>query len=358
MRSRLLRLPVLFVVLGVLALFAFVSDRLVPTLPAPPEHAPRAVVGMGDSTMSGEGAGAYEPGTRGENGDWCHRSANALVHKVSIPAVSTAINLACSGATAEQVALGNVVNNTEGSQSSRLAEIVTRYRVTAIVLAVGANDDPQFSDVVQRCVQDFLRRNGPGCAAEIGRQWKDRVSAMAPKVERALRDIRTVMRKAGYPDASYALVLQSYAAPVSTDVATGLQDLSGCPFLPADLRWVSGTAVRELASGLRTAAMRAGARFLDLSRAGTGHEACSGGSVVSSEWFSRLSVDWQSLQDDQRAAHALQESFHPNALGQAAFGRCLGEFLNGHQRTATCLSGRDGALHAVADTSLQAGGSH
>jgi lysophospholipase L1-like esterase len=343
----------------VLGLSALVSDRLVPTLPAPPEHAPHALVGMGDSTMSGEAAGNYEPGTNGENGDWCHRSANALVHQVSIPAVSTAINLACSGATAEQVALGNVVQNTEGSQSRQLASIATRYRVTAIVVAVGANDDPHFSDVVQRCVQDFLRRNGPGCASDIGRQWQDRVSAMAPKVERALRDIHTVMRKAGYPDASYALVLQSYAAPVSTDVAAGLQGLSGCPFLTSDLRWVSGTAVRELAAGLRTAAMRAGARFLDLSRAGTGHEACSGGSVVSREWFSRLSVDWQSLrQDSQHAAHALQESFHPNALGQAAFGRCLGEFLTGHQRTATCMSGQDGQLHAVADTPLQAGGSH
>src|SRR3979490_1604561 len=168
MRSRLRQLPVLFVALCVLALCTLVSDRLVPTLPAPPEHAPRALVGMGGSTMSGEGAGNSEPGTNGANGDWCHRSANALVHMVSIPAVSTAINLACSGATAEQVALGTVVQNTEGYHSRRLARIRRRYRVTAIAGAVGANDDPKFSDVVQRCIDDFLRHSGPGCASEIG----------------------------------------------------------------------------------------------------------------------------------------------------------------------------------------------
>jgi hypothetical protein len=43
----------------------------------------------------------------------------------------------------------------------------------------------------------------------------------------------------------------------------------------------------------------------------------------------------------------LQESFHPNALGHAQFGSCLGEFLNTPDRAAACLAGADGNLHAA-----------
>jgi hypothetical protein len=40
--------------------------------PAPggPPSGPTAVVVLGDSAASGEGAGDYEPGTRGKDGDW------------------------------------------------------------------------------------------------------------------------------------------------------------------------------------------------------------------------------------------------------------------------------------------------
>src|ERR1044072_2888282 len=55
-----------------------------------------AIVSLGDSAISGEGAGDYETGTNGENGDWWHRSANALVHKTAV--ADKTINIACSGA--------------------------------------------------------------------------------------------------------------------------------------------------------------------------------------------------------------------------------------------------------------------
>jgi lysophospholipase L1-like esterase len=64
---------------------------------------PTAIVSLGDSAISGEGAGNYEPGTRGENGNWCHRSANALVHRTTV--ANRTINLACSGADSANVSL-------------------------------------------------------------------------------------------------------------------------------------------------------------------------------------------------------------------------------------------------------------
>jgi hypothetical protein len=339
---------VLFLVL-VVATLGLAGDHDFPPprpLPAPPADVPRVVVAMGDSTISGEGAGDYEPGTDGEKGNWCHRSPHASIFQVRVPGVAKAFNLACSGAPSAQVGLGEVEQYTEISQSRQLARIAARYRVMAVVVASGANDDPSFSHVLDSCVQAWLGRGQP-CSEKVGPEWERRVDRMIPKLTKALRDIRTVLRNAGYARSDYDLVVQSYAAPVGPDVARGLQDLSGCPFLSQDLRWVETDAVPVLTAGVRTAAANAGARFLDLSRAGTNREACSSARDPEREWFRRLAVQWGDLQHDDRATHALQESFHPNASGHAQFGRCLSEFLTSTDRAAACLPGRDGALHAA-----------
>ena len=59
---------------------------------------------LGDSAASGEGAGDYAPGTRGEGGDWCHRSPHAYIHAARLAPV--AIDLACSGADTADVEAG------------------------------------------------------------------------------------------------------------------------------------------------------------------------------------------------------------------------------------------------------------
>jgi lysophospholipase L1-like esterase len=322
-------------------------------LPGPPVESPRVVVALGDSTVSGEGAGDYEKGTDGENGDWCHRSSEASVHKLAIAGVDGTINLGCSGAPAEQVGLGKVTQYTEPSQAQRLAKIAQDNRVIAVMVAAGANDDPGFSHVLDQCVQAWFTQDRPGCGASIGKDWQRRVDAMVPKLVRALNDVRSALKAVGYRTEDYQLILQSYAAPIGPDVANGLQDLSGCPFRSEDLRWVRDTAVPILTAGLREAAHQAGTRFLDLSRAGVGREACSAGNDVNREWFRRLAVQWLDLHTDERATHALQESFHPNANGYAQFGRCLGEFINTNDKAAACLAGGDGNLHAATSPPLR-----
>jgi lysophospholipase L1-like esterase len=339
---------VLFLVL-VVATLGLAGDNRFPAprpLPGPPKDVPRVLVAMGDSTISGEGAGDYEPGTNGEKGDWCHRSPNASIFQARVPGVEKAFNLACSGAPSGQVGLGDVEQYTEMSQAKQLAKLATRYRVTAIVVASGANDEPSFSHVLDSCVQAWAGRAQP-CGTAIGPHWERRVDRMIPKLTRALGDIRTVMHNAGYTRADYSLVVQSYAAPVGPNVAPGLQDLSGCPFLSEDLRWVAQDAVPVLTAGVRTAARRADARFLDLSGAGVGREACTSERDPDREWFRRLAVQWDDLRHDERATHALQESFHPNANGHKEFGECLAEFLTSADRAAACLPGRDGNLHAA-----------
>ena len=106
----------------------------------------------------------------------------------------------------------------------------------------------------------------------------------------------------------------------------------------------------QLSAALREVAAGSGVRFLDLSRATEGREACSQ-VLADDEWQRRLTVDPNALVYgglDALGIHLAQESFHPSAAGHAELGRCVGEFLRGDATQAACRVGADGYLHAVA----------
>jgi lysophospholipase L1-like esterase len=338
----LLLLPVV----AVLILTLLVASRPAPELqPVPPDTRPRAIVALGDSIMSGEGAGDYAPGTRGENGNFCHRSANALVYRLDVPGVTERINLACSGADAADVGFAGPNRSPGSGQAERLGQVAQRYRVVAVVVAVGANDDPHFADTMLRCIQAWARQSGPSCSDVLAPQWPRRLDAMAPGIAGALADVRTAMRRAGYSDGDYELVLTSYPSPLTEDIVGRLRDLSGCPFRTEDLAWIRTQAVPQLAAALGGVAERAGARFLDLSQAAGGHEACTSPGAPSREWINRLRVDFELLRREETGHRALAESFHPNATGHLRIAGCLEEFLRGQRRAARCVIDADGALH-------------
>ncbi|RRO18053.1 hypothetical protein EIL87_07250 [Saccharopolyspora rhizosphaerae] len=348
MRAHKSKSLILLLVGSLLALAVLISDQYLPGLPMQPKQLPAAVVTVGDSTLSGEGGGNYVAGTNGEGDNWCHRSPAAPVHQLRLPPDVTRVNLACSGARTEALRTDQEQVGAEKSQTAQLAELAQRYRITDVVVQIGANDDPGFLDVVNQCVEAWARRSPIGCSAQLEGQWQQRVEQMEPKALAAVRDIQAAMDGAGYTPGSYQLIVQSYASPVGPDVRPELQGLSGCPFLPSDLRWIRDVGVPQLSDGLRDVARESGARFLDLSRAGTGHEACTGDpKTAEGEWFTRLTVDWEALKDEKRAPHAMQESFHANATGHAQFARCLGEFLDIPEPGAACLPDDRGNLTAV-----------
>ncbi|MGH3910652.1 MAG: GDSL-type esterase/lipase family protein [Pseudonocardiaceae bacterium] len=320
---------------------------VVPPSTAQPDLRPMAVVSLGDSTVAGEGAGDYLPGTRGENGNFCHRSAHAQVQRLALPGVTRRINLACSGAGSANIGFDTPEHAAETSQAARLGELARRYRVDAVVIAVGANDGPSFADVVLRCAQAWVVQWAPPCSADLASQWPHRIAAMVPDVTVAVADVRTAMRGAGYSDGDYDLVLQSYPAPLTERLAPELQDLSGCPFRTQDLVWLRTTAVPQLSAALRGVAERAGARFIDLARAVEGHEACTSLVDPSREWITRLSLDFARLRDDDTGLRAVQESFHLNALGHDRIAECVSAFLQTEVREATCREGQANKLHPV-----------
>ena len=339
MRNLLRRAATVLLVFPVFALLLLTSDNRIVAPPRPPEDAPHTIVALGDSTMSGEGAGNYNPDTDGPHDNWCHRSPQAMVQHITLAGVTKILNFACSGADSQAIRLDGR-HPGEPSQAAQLGAIASKYRIDAVVVAIGANDNPQFGPLLTNCVDAIFATAKPGCGKQVDSQWQNRVNAMVPKVVAALRDIRRVMIEHGYPDSAYNLVLQSYAAPVAPDILRSLQNISGCPLRTDDLRWVQDRAVPVLNAGIRRAAEQGGARFLDLSRAGVGHEACTGGQ----EWFTRLTVNWQDFQDQARYAHALQQSFHPNAAGYTAFARCMSQFLTLTEHQGACVPDGHGSV--------------
>jgi lysophospholipase L1-like esterase len=306
------------------------------------DERPTAIVALGDSAISGAGAGDYEPGTRGENGNWCQRSRNALVEHTSV--ADKTVNLACSGAKAANVSLADTIHNTEGSQAQRLIDVAREYRVTTVAVQVGADDDPAFARSVIDCVIEWLNPFGPGCREDLRTEWPRRLSAMAPKVAAAIGDVREAMSRADYADDDYDLILMSYASPLTEEMDTTVE----CPIEPADAHFARTTAVPQLSAALHGVAVDAGVRFLDLSRATEGHEACSADDAAT-EWQTRLMFSPDSLIDgglDSFGLHLLQESFHPNARGHRQLGRCLTEFVRTDRPSAACIIGPDGNLHA------------
>ncbi|MFD1147209.1 GDSL-type esterase/lipase family protein [Saccharothrix hoggarensis] len=321
----------------------------VPVTAAAVDDRQTAVVSLGDSAMSGEGAGSYEPGTEGENGNWCHRSTQAMIHRTRL--ADRTVNLACSGADSANVSLADTVHYTEGSQARRLIEVARQYRVTAVVVQVGANDDPRFADTMVDCVAAWVNPFGPSCRSTLEREWPARLAAMAPKVEVAVRDVRAAMTQAGYADTSYDLVLTSYASPVTEKMDRYRHGPQGCPLRLADAGYGRTVAVPQLSEALRGVATRTGVKFLDFSRATENREACSKGDTTTGEWQRRLTVDPYALVSgglDAIGIHMAQQSFHPNAAAHEQLGRCITEFVNARVGTARCLEGPDGALHAVA----------
>jgi len=318
-----------------------------PATAAPLPSGPATVAALGDSAISGEGAGDYEPGTRGESGNWCHRSAHAYVHRLGV--AERSVNLACSGARAADVAAGGPGRYGEGSQAERLCALAQQARVTAVVLQVGGNDDPALVATGIACIRAFLDPAVPGCRDTVGPQWATRLAAMAPKVSAAVADVRAAMRGSGYADTDYTLVLASYAPPV-TERMIGVPAAQGCPYSRADAGWARTVAFPQLSETLREVAESSGVRFLDLSRAAEGHEACSQ-VLADDEWQRRLTVDPNALVYgglDALGVHLAQESFHPSAAGHAELGRCVGEFLRGPVAAAACRVGADGHLHVTA----------
>lgn len=301
-----------------------------------PEERPLAqrrtgLISLGDSEISGEGVGSYESPTNGP-ANWCHRSPDAAIHRTGIPADLT-FNVACSGAYTGNIRIGGAKQYAdELVQSDNLAVKARNTRIKMVLLVAGANDDLQFGPVMTDCVQRYLLLQG-ACEPKYAPGWQARVDGLVPKVEQTVRDLRTVMRDAGYADADYKLVLMGYPSPIGPDFNDnpnfpGKLSCGGLGY-DSDTKWGRNTAVPAFERGMRKAAADTGAVFLDNSRLFHGHEVC-----MEDAWARGLYIDLSKPGTPDE--NSVRQSFHPNYRGHGAFASCLTQIYGSGLREAGC----------------------
>lgn len=297
----------------------------------PPALRKTGLISLGDSEISGEGVGTYEPGTDGPD-NWCHRSPDAAIHRTGIAADLT-YNVSCSGASTGNIRIGGSKQyEDELVQSDNLAIKARNTRIKMVVLVAGANDDLQFGPVMTDCVTRYILIQGP-CEPKYAPGWQARVDGLVPKVEQTVRDLRTVMRDAGYADGDYKLVVMGYPSPVGPDFRDnpafpGKLACGGMGY-DSDTVWGRNSAVPAFQRGMRAAARSTGAVYLDNSRLFHGHEVC-----YQDAWARGLYVDITNPFPPD--SNSVRQSFHPNARGHAAFASCLTQLYASNAREASC----------------------
>ncbi|MEU7908350.1 GDSL-type esterase/lipase family protein [Actinoplanes sp. NPDC049118] len=337
---------------GVLAITTFSIGASAPAAADAGSTRPTAVVAMGDSLSAGEGGGDYEPGSN-EFGHYCHRSSMSEIHQAKLSGVTTTVNLACSAATTDDVRLGGTRRYGEPPQAEQLKAVARRYEVRSIVLTVGANDVPSVGLTIH-CILAYV--GGQACAGWWDKRLPKKLATIREGVVGDLRDIRAVMRQAGYRDDSYELVLQSYPSPSGgrTRYRGAARVLHGCPFRDSDIAWVHDTVFPMIAQYLRQAAETVpGVRFLDLTAALEGRQACSPGIDSSQEWMWGAFVDLPGLRIGP-GPHLVSQSLHPKAVGYGYIAGCLRDFHALSARNARCVREADGEVRLTADDGVRA----
>nr|WP_296065060.1 hypothetical protein [uncultured Actinoplanes sp.] len=135
---------------------------------------PTAAVALGDSFISGEGAGAYQPvvdasgraqsfpgwSAPNTNAFFCHRSANASLLRADLPGIRDRFNLACSGAQPPDIthASGDrEKGRTVASQLDQLRAVGQTHDIDLVLIGLGSNNSQfTFGDIASDCANRFV----------------------------------------------------------------------------------------------------------------------------------------------------------------------------------------------------------
>jgi hypothetical protein len=357
---------------GAVSLWTGVAQATTPSGAAATHAGPAAIVAMGDSAISGEGAGTdtsddFIAPTDGPS-DYCHRSPKSEIFDTGLSGV-TPIDIACSGAQTGDIASlpqyaaitgGGSGDFGEPKQDTQLSGIAKSNDVKMVVLTIGANDDFDFTGIMEACIQAYFPTNGTPCRTSIGNaEIYRRAAAVQPKVVAAIQDVRDTMRNAGYADSDYQLVFQSYFTPITPDLRSGVDNYlakvsNGCPGYTEDGAWGHNFIVPVFDDTLRKAAEAVpGVRFLDQRRVSYGHEVCAqwssspyeytNGDFIDVSELTRNGCDRQVLFGGLICENEIRQSYHLRVAGYLGEGNCLGEFYGSANAESYCtLDQQDG----------------
>ncbi|MGH3736974.1 MAG: ricin-type beta-trefoil lectin domain protein [Micromonosporaceae bacterium] len=298
-----------------------------------------SIASMGDSEISGEGQGPYETGTNGDDdgdGDenWCHRALHAGIHRTGI-AVDQTYNLACSGATTQNLIYGSGVRQwDELNQGDYLAIKARNTNLKLIWIVASANDAGgiEFGPVMTDCTIRRVTFQG-NCWPDYTNSVQARVTVSGDKLKTAIGSVKQTMTDAGYTSGAYQIVVMGYPSPVSPDVEDN-PDFpgwygGGCLLYLKDMAIGRNKVVPLFERAIRRAALDHGVRYLDNSRLFHGHEPCE-----QTPWVSGVTIAPNS---DLTNPNTYRQSWHPNYRGHGAFGACMGAFYGIASQTGTCV---------------------
>ena len=226
---------------------------------APPAQAdplPPTAVAMGDSFISGEGAGAYTPVTDqlgvaqgfpgwsapNSNPYFCHRSANASIQVASLPGISKRVNLACSGAQPADMANASSARpagRSVAAQITQLRAVAQTSDIDVVLLGLGSNNSQfTFGGVAAECAGRFVADGYTGwwevwihfanwvTGAELNERactdadfaTATQLSAARAETTAAVRQVLDVLDQVD-ADGVHEVVLQDYTNPLPTTLA-------------------------------------------------------------------------------------------------------------------------------------------
>ncbi len=200
-----------------------------------------AAVAIGDSFISGEGAGNYMNvlgnGFPSWNGDdqsnpfFCHRSANASIFQANLPGIQRRFNLACSGGQPRDVTMSRPPSVANGRnmppQLDQLLDVATEYDVKLILVGLGSNNrDFTFGKAAEGCIGKFLvdaykiGHQDNGCTrADMAsnQEFNNARNYVVEAVDDIIRGMSTLRGTNGqllYPPGSFKIVMQDYTNPL------------------------------------------------------------------------------------------------------------------------------------------------
>ncbi|MFD6755306.1 SGNH/GDSL hydrolase family protein [Micromonospora gifhornensis] len=213
---------------------------------------PTAAVALGDSFISGEGAGAYQPvvdstgvarsfpgwTASNSNAFFCHRSGNASLHKASLPGIQDRFNLACSGGQPRDIAAASSARangRQVAAQLDQLRTVARTHDIDLVLIGLGSNNSSfTFGGVAEKCANRFIADawtgwwefwaylNGPveqKPCTDADLATAAQISAATAETTAAVRQILTTLREVD-ADGQHRVVLQDYTNPLPLDLAS------------------------------------------------------------------------------------------------------------------------------------------
>ncbi|MEH0939214.1 hypothetical protein [Micromonospora psammae] len=231
---------------------AALSTAVAPAAPAG-AALPTAAVALGDSFISGEGAGAYSPvvdvagvaqpfpgwSAPNSNAYFCHRSPNASLHRAELPGIAARFNLACSGGQPYDIANASA-DRAKGrqvaAQLDQLRAVGQSHDIDLVLLGIGSNNSSfTFGSVAEKCANRFIADAWTGwwefwayLGGPVEQEPCDdadlataaQFSAATAETTAAVRQILTTLDQID-ADGQHRIVFQDYTNPLPPELAPG-----------------------------------------------------------------------------------------------------------------------------------------